>query len=399
METTGDHPFFIQGKGWTNAESLASGDISPTWAGMQKSGGVVEKEIVFSASEGIVSDRVSGLVLKGSLAVVDIEVIEEETTVYNFEVEDDHTYFVTEAEVWVHNAEDYDRVVKKFNDDLGINNRNQDSLLDSAISRISKYAAKLVYAKNVKDGLQGLATLDEDIKILQNEALEGAHKTIDRKLRTEIESRDLQIGDKELMLTDIRLKTNIPNFGNSKEQIEFAKKEIQSINNKIAAAVSLTNSNGNNFLLNEYVSKLKAQKEGLNDFISLQDSINKLKREKTNQNTITSFQHNQINLLANDLKMFGSSNDINTFKKLIYRYSNGSSNNQLMKELLSIQNLKKSTNAYYGTKLDPTPITEGTSDVIEDPTGAWKDYLKTREKRSQIICSDYIFNGGYKICK
>jgi hypothetical protein len=70
-----------------------------------------------------------------------------------------------------------------------------------------------------------------------------------------------------------------------------------------------------------------------------------------------------------------------------------------MKELLSIQNLKKSTNAYYGTKLDPTPITEGTSDVIEDPTGAWKDYLKTREKRSQIICSDYIFNGGYKICK
>ena len=47
----------------------------------------------------------NGLVLKESLAVVGIEVIEEETTVYNFEVEDDHTYFVTEAEVWVHNAD------------------------------------------------------------------------------------------------------------------------------------------------------------------------------------------------------------------------------------------------------------------------------------------------------
>ncbi|MCZ8239745.1 MAG: polymorphic toxin-type HINT domain-containing protein [Leptospiraceae bacterium] len=399
LETTGDHPFFINDKGWTTADKLSNGDISPTWTGLKNSNGVVEKEIAFSESKDTISDRVSRLVMKESLAVGDIEVIEEETTVYNFEVEDDHTYFVTEVEVWVHNAEDYDRVVNKFNDDLGINNRNQDSLLDSAISRISKYAAKLVYAKNVKDGLQGLATLDEDIKILQNEALEGAHKTIDRKLRTEIESRDLQIGDKELMLTDIRLKTNIPNFGNSKEQIEFAKKEIQSINNKIAAAVSLTNSNGNDFLLNEYVSKLKAQKEGLGLFIKANDFIEKLKDYNSIEYQKASFQHNQINLLANDLKMFGSSNDINTFKKLIYRYSNGSSNNQLMKELLSIQNLKKSTNAYYGTKLDPTPITEGTSDVIEDPTGAWKDYLKTREKRSQIICSDYIFNGGYKICK
>jgi hypothetical protein len=54
----------------------------------------------------MISDRMSGLVMKESLAVVDIKVIEEETTVYNFEVEDDHTYFVTEAEVWVHNADE-----------------------------------------------------------------------------------------------------------------------------------------------------------------------------------------------------------------------------------------------------------------------------------------------------
>jgi intein/homing endonuclease len=105
VETTGDHPFFIQGKGWTNADSLSNGDVSPTWAGVKKSGGVVEKEIVFSEQQDIISDRVSSLVMKESLAVVDIEVIEEETTVYNFEVEDDHTYFVTDAEVWVHNAD------------------------------------------------------------------------------------------------------------------------------------------------------------------------------------------------------------------------------------------------------------------------------------------------------
>lgn len=105
VETTGDHPFFIQGKGWTHADSLASGDISPTWTGLKNSNGVVEKEIAFSESKDTISDRVSRLVMKESLAVVDIEVIEEETTVYNFEVEDDHTYFVIEAELWVHNYE------------------------------------------------------------------------------------------------------------------------------------------------------------------------------------------------------------------------------------------------------------------------------------------------------
>ncbi len=96
--------FFIQGKGWTTADLLENGDISPTWAGLKKSDGVVEKEIVFSSSQDMISDSFRSLIVRESLAVIDIEVIEEETTVYNFEVEDDHTYFVTDAEVWVHNA-------------------------------------------------------------------------------------------------------------------------------------------------------------------------------------------------------------------------------------------------------------------------------------------------------
>ncbi|PJD99278.1 MAG: hypothetical protein CK427_16090 [Leptospira sp.] len=100
LETTGDHPFFINDKGWTTAYKLSNGDISPTWAGLKNLNGVVKKEIVFSNSEDMVSHRVGGLILKESLAVVDINIIEEETTVYNFEVEDDHTYFVTEAELW-----------------------------------------------------------------------------------------------------------------------------------------------------------------------------------------------------------------------------------------------------------------------------------------------------------
>ncbi|MDF3819607.1 hypothetical protein P3G55_06835 [Leptospira sp. 96542] len=93
----------FQGKAWTNAENLSNGDVSPTWSGIQKSKGIVEKGIAFTEQDDTISGNLRGLAAKMSLAVVGIEVLEEETTVYNFEVEEDHTYFVTEAEVWVHN--------------------------------------------------------------------------------------------------------------------------------------------------------------------------------------------------------------------------------------------------------------------------------------------------------
>lgn len=74
--TTPEHPFFVQGKGWVPAVELQIGDeirqMSPGWA------------------------TVEGVAESGEI-----------TTVYNLEVEDDHTYFVGCDEwgfsVWAHN--------------------------------------------------------------------------------------------------------------------------------------------------------------------------------------------------------------------------------------------------------------------------------------------------------
>jgi len=75
--TTAEHPFFVKGKGWTPAQELRSGDRirleAPGWLSVED--------------------------------VVDCKSLE---TVYNFEVEEDHTYFVGCDEwgfaVWAHNA-------------------------------------------------------------------------------------------------------------------------------------------------------------------------------------------------------------------------------------------------------------------------------------------------------
>jgi hypothetical protein len=75
IEATPPHPFFVEGRGWVAASELRPDD-----------------QVVSSAG--------------GRLRVVSTTAILRRTTVYNFEVEDFHTYFVGEGAAWVHN--DYD---------------------------------------------------------------------------------------------------------------------------------------------------------------------------------------------------------------------------------------------------------------------------------------------------
>jgi hypothetical protein len=85
LETTWNHPFRvlkdakdkefnIENTQWTQAKDLVSGDVA-------------------LSAEG------------AKLQIVSIEIDDRAETVYNFEVEDFHTYFVGEVGVWVHNAE------------------------------------------------------------------------------------------------------------------------------------------------------------------------------------------------------------------------------------------------------------------------------------------------------
>ncbi|MCR5599336.1 MAG: HINT domain-containing protein [Ruminococcus sp.] len=72
--TTDNHPFYVQGRGFIQAGSLFVGD---------KLISVEGKDLIVESHE--------------------IEKVDEPVTVYNFKVEDYHTYFVGEKAVWVHN--------------------------------------------------------------------------------------------------------------------------------------------------------------------------------------------------------------------------------------------------------------------------------------------------------
>ncbi len=72
IEATGNHPFWVDGKGWVLVEDLKVGDIL-----LQSNG---EK-----------------------LKIDQIDAEHRMETVYNFEVEDYHTYFVSDLGIWVHN--------------------------------------------------------------------------------------------------------------------------------------------------------------------------------------------------------------------------------------------------------------------------------------------------------
>ena len=72
--TTDNHPFYVQGRGFIEAGSLLVGD----------------RLISVNGEDLIVEDYC-------------IELTDEPVSVYNFQVEDFHTYFVGENKVWVHN--------------------------------------------------------------------------------------------------------------------------------------------------------------------------------------------------------------------------------------------------------------------------------------------------------
>ncbi|WP_246722281.1 polymorphic toxin-type HINT domain-containing protein [Methylosinus sp. H3A] len=73
LSVTSEHPFFVAGKGWTEVRRLERGDR-------------------------IVSER------EATLAVADVSLEEQPTLVYNFEVAQDHNYFVGDAGAEAHSG-------------------------------------------------------------------------------------------------------------------------------------------------------------------------------------------------------------------------------------------------------------------------------------------------------
>jgi hypothetical protein len=75
IQTTDNHPFWVEGKGWVFADELQAGDK------LQKADG-----------SNLTIDK------------VEFDKLDEPVTVYNFTVADYHTYYVTDIGIWVHNT-------------------------------------------------------------------------------------------------------------------------------------------------------------------------------------------------------------------------------------------------------------------------------------------------------
>ncbi|MEG4529780.1 polymorphic toxin-type HINT domain-containing protein, partial [Microcoleus sp. D2_18a_D3] len=101
ISTTGEHPFWVSDKGWVEAKDLVVGSLLQTADGR-------------------------------SIDVDKIEKQEGKFEVYNFSVEDFHTYFVSDWGILVHNAEYFYRTMsekeyKKVVDTGGLSIREQGS--------------------------------------------------------------------------------------------------------------------------------------------------------------------------------------------------------------------------------------------------------------------------------
>lgn len=128
---------------------------------MKKQGYTSEKFSIENTEWIQAKDLVSGDVALSAdgreLVVSDVTIDERAETVYNFEVEEYHTYFVGEVGVWVHNQDkQYSDTVGRFEYKLGEWNRYRDLIFDTALSKLGKFATKYVSLKMKSMELTGI---------------------------------------------------------------------------------------------------------------------------------------------------------------------------------------------------------------------------------------------------
>ncbi|MCR9143039.1 MAG: TIGR04388 family protein [bacterium] len=95
VETTWNHPFYISGRGWTEVKDLRVGDVSiaaNTMGGdAMLAGGAPRQTASLTVAE------------QNSQRITRIRKDRRDEIVYNIEVDGDHTYFVSESNILVHN--------------------------------------------------------------------------------------------------------------------------------------------------------------------------------------------------------------------------------------------------------------------------------------------------------
>ena len=134
---TNEHPFYSPVKGWTEACQLRAGDI-----------------LVSLNGEYVIVEKVQH------------EILESPVKVYNFEVEDFHTYYVGKESILVHNSCDSEKVLPKN----GIKVSSSDAL-DLADDFLGTGYSEMSPGRFVSsDGLRQVRLTDSDLSTINNHA-------------------------------------------------------------------------------------------------------------------------------------------------------------------------------------------------------------------------------------
>jgi len=141
IKTTANHPFWVEGIGWVDA-----GDLKPSDRLVMYSGDILEVKEAF------------------------VEYLDNPIKVYNFEVEDWHTYFVTGYNVFVHNAGCGGSEVGGIPNIKKANNSNLPHAIERAVER-----NVFDNAKHASDALKGLSKNISKDGFPSNAILDTAH--------------------------------------------------------------------------------------------------------------------------------------------------------------------------------------------------------------------------------
>ena len=162
IDSTPEHPFYVEGLGWVEASSLHAG-----------------MTIWFANGT------------KGTVEDISNEGLEEPVTVYNFEVKDFHTYFVGECGVLVHNTckgvPDADEGTGAYRDEKGHHVLAQSSF--NGAENYNKYDAfSISQGKMDELGIDHTDVTRMQRKLFDEMAASGTPNTIENQAKIAYES-------------------------------------------------------------------------------------------------------------------------------------------------------------------------------------------------------------------
>ena len=201
ISATPSHPFYVDKLGWTLARSLRAGDI-----------------LVLSNGELVTVEWVQH------------EILESPIKVYNFEVEDFHTYFVGQSSVLVHNDCEKSRLPRSNGDWDGIPGESNWKSSNNAVNIITNgeslpfkngrpdFSKWSKGSLNFKSGV--LTGTDKDFRLVYKEIKKNMEFRSQKEAKKWLENKGLtphhsSLTEIQLIPTD--LHANIPHIGSASD--------------------------------------------------------------------------------------------------------------------------------------------------------------------------------------